>query len=95
MIHVNLGVLCESGPLVLQKFGDVSLFYGLIPFLKFIKCKYMKHIFELQMKDQIEERSLQLLFLLFDLSSAVQIYVSYIYIYLFILHGYITNSRLA
>ena len=33
------------------------------------------------------------IFLLFDLSSAVQIYVSYIYIYLFILHGYITNSQ--
>ena len=31
-------------------------------------------------------------FLLFDLSSEVQIYVSYIYIHLFILHGYITNS---
>ena len=59
--------------------------------------------------DQIEERSSQLLrnlsscekkawkknsgFLLFDLSSAVQIYVSYIYIHLFILHGYITNSQ--
>ena len=61
----------------------------------------MKHIFELRMKDQIEERSSQLLhiivtariFLLFDLSSAVQIYVSYIYIHLFILHGYITNSQ--
>ena len=25
------------------------------------ECKYMKHIFELWMKDQIEERSLQLL----------------------------------
>ena len=68
---------------------------------------------ELRMKDQIEERSLQLLrnlsscekkaclscvvtawiFLLFDLSSAVQIYVSYIDIHLFILHGYITNSQ--
>ena len=69
------------------------------------ECKYMKHIFELRMKDQIEERSSQLLrnclscvvtariFLLFDLSSAVQIYVSYIYIHLFILHGYITNSQ--
>ena len=75
------------------------------------------------MKDQIEERSSQLLrnlsscekkawkkfrlsfrnclscvvtariFLLFYLSSAVQIYVSYIYIHLFILHGYITNSQ--
>ena len=33
------------------------------------------------------------IFLLFDLSSAVQIYVSYIYIHLFILHGYITNSK--
>ena len=33
------------------------------------------------------------IFLLFDLSSAVQIYVSYIYIHLFILHGYITNSQ--
>ena len=33
------------------------------------------------------------IFLLFDLSSAVQIYVSYIYIYLFILHGHITNSQ--
>ena len=32
------------------------------------------------------------IFLLFDLSSAVQIYVSYIYIHLFILHGY-TNSQ--
>ena len=32
------------------------------------------------------------IFLLFDLSSAVQIYVSYIYIHLFILHWYITNS---
>ena len=40
----------------------------------FIECKYMEHIFELRMKDQIEERSLQLLrncltvriFLLFD-----------------------------
>ena len=32
-------------------------------------------------------------FLLFDLSSAVQIYVSYIYIHSFILHGYITNSQ--
>ena len=90
----------------------------------------MKHIFELRMKDQIEERSSQLLrnlsscekkafteeilhgyvtnsrvyyclscvvtariFLLFDLSSSVQIYVSYIYIHLFILHGYITNSQ--
>ena len=60
----------------------------------------MKHIFEMRMKDQIEERSSQLLrnlsswiFLLFDLSSAVQIYVSYIYINLFILHGYITNSQ--
>ena len=29
----------------------------------------------------------------FDLSSAVQIYLSYIYIHLFILHGYITNSQ--
>ena len=45
----------------------------------------MKHIFELRMKDQIEER--------FDLSSAVQIYVSYIYIHLFIILGYITNSQ--
>ena len=61
------------------------------------------------MKDQIEERSSQLLrnlsscekkavvtariFLLFDLLSAVQIYVSDIYIHLFILHGYITNSQ--
>ena len=51
------------------------------------------------MKDQIKERSNCLscvvtarIFLLFDLSSAVQIYVSYIYIHLFILHGYITNS---
>ena len=54
----------------------------------------MKHILELRMKGQIEERS-QLLksFLLFDLSSAVQVYVSYIYIHLFILHGYITNSQ--
>ena len=26
-----------------------------------IECKYMKHIFELRMKDQIEERSSQLL----------------------------------
>ena len=25
-----------------------------------MNCKYMKHIFELQMKDQIEERSSQL-----------------------------------
>ena len=25
------------------------------------ECKYMKHIFELRMKDQIEERSSQLL----------------------------------
>ena len=33
------------------------------------------------------------IFLLFDLSSAVQIYVSYIYIHLFIFHGYITNSQ--
>ena len=33
------------------------------------------------------------IFLLFDLLSAVQIYVSYIYIHLFILHGYITNSQ--
>ena len=33
------------------------------------------------------------IFLLFDLSSAVQIYVSYIYIHLFILLGYITNSQ--
>ena len=33
------------------------------------------------------------IFLLFDLSSVVQIYVSYIYVYLFILHGYITNSQ--
>ena len=33
------------------------------------------------------------IFLLFDLSSAVQIYVSYIYSHLFILHGYITNSQ--
>ena len=33
------------------------------------------------------------IFLLFDLSSAVQIYVPYIYIHLFILHGYITNSQ--
>ena len=78
-------------------------------FLDFVltECKYMKHIFELRMKDQIEERSLQLLsfrnclscvvtariFLLFDLSSAVQIYVSYIYIHLFILHGYVTDSQ--
>ena len=54
-------------------------------------CKYMKHIFELRMKDQIEERSSS--FLLFDLSSAVHIYVSYIYIHLFILHRYITNSQ--
>ena len=78
--------------------------------MRCIECKYMKHIFELRMKDQIEERSSQLLrnlsscekkawkkfqaiFLLFDLSSAVQIYVSYIYIHLFILHGYITNSQ--
>ena len=64
----------------------------------------MTHIFELRMKDQIEERSSQLsyclscvvtarIFLLFDLSSAIQIYVSYIYIDLFILHGYITNSQ--
>ena len=62
----------------------------------------MKHIFELRMKDQIAERSSQLvrnyvltarIFLLFDLSSAVQIYVSYIYIHLFIPHGYITNSQ--
>ena len=54
----------------------------------------MKHILELRMKGQIEERS-QLLksFLLFDLSSAVQVSVSYIYIHLFILHGYITNSQ--
>ena len=33
------------------------------------------------------------IFLLFDLSSAVQIYVSYIYISLFILHAHITNSQ--
>ena len=33
------------------------------------------------------------IFLLFDLSSAVQIYVSDTYIHLFILHGYITNSQ--
>ena len=33
------------------------------------------------------------IFLLFDLWSAVQIYVSYIYIHLFIFHGYITNSQ--
>ena len=33
------------------------------------------------------------IFLLFDLSPAVQIYVSYIYIHLFILDGYITNSQ--
>ena len=33
------------------------------------------------------------IFLLFDLSSPVQIYVSYIYIHLFILHGCITNSQ--
>ena len=33
------------------------------------------------------------IFLLFDLSSAVQIYVSYIYIHLFILYGYITKSQ--
>ena len=33
------------------------------------------------------------IFLLFDLSSAIQIYVSYIYVHLFILHGYITNSQ--
>ena len=33
------------------------------------------------------------IFLLFDISSAIQIYVSYIYIHLFILHGYITNSQ--
>ena len=33
------------------------------------------------------------IFLLFDLFSTVQIYVSYIYIHLFILHGYITNSQ--
>ena len=33
------------------------------------------------------------IFLLFDFSSAVQIYVSYIYIHLFILHGYNTNSQ--
>ena len=33
------------------------------------------------------------IFLLVDLSSAVQIYVPYIYIHLFILHGYITNSQ--
>ena len=31
--------------------------------------------------------------ILLDLSSAVQIYVSHIYIHLFILHGYITNSQ--
>ena len=30
---------------------------------------------------------------LFDLSSAVQIYFSYIYIFLFILYGYITISQ--
>ena len=28
-----------------------------------------------------------------SISSAVQIYVSHIYIHLFILHGYITNSQ--
>ena len=28
---------------------------------KLNECKYMKHIFELRMKDQIEERSSQLL----------------------------------
>ena len=33
------------------------------------------------------------IFLLFDLSSTVQIYVSYIYIYSFTVHGYITNSQ--
>ena len=33
------------------------------------------------------------IFLLFNLSSAVQIYVPYIYIHLFILNGYITNSQ--
>ena len=55
----------------------------------------MKHIFELRMKDQIEERSSQLLR---NLSSCEKkawkkIYVSHIYIHLFILHGYITNSQ--
>ena len=30
---------------------------------------------------------------IFDLSSAVQIYVPYIYIHLFVLPGYITNSQ--
>ena len=30
------------------------------PILKKIECKYMKHVFELRRKDQIEERSLQL-----------------------------------
>ena len=44
----------------------------------------MKHIFKLRMKDQIEERSSQLLRNLIH---------TYIYIHLFILHGYITNSQ--
>ena len=45
----------------------------------------MEHIFELRMKDQREERSSQLVR---NLSSCENIYI-----HLFILHGYITNSQ--
>ena len=63
----------------------------------------MKNIFELRMKDQIEERSSQLLRNLrscekkawkkFRLERDSNPCVSYIYINLFILYGYITNSQ--
>ena len=53
----------------------------------------MEHIFELRMKDQIEERSSQLRSNCEDLSNICSIYVPYIYIHLFILHGYVTNSQ--
>ena len=44
----------------LTSFAFSPSFYHEINIFIF-ECKYMKHIFELQMKDQIEERSSQLL----------------------------------
>ena len=52
------------------------------------------HFFKLSFRNCVSCSLTARIFLLFDLSSAAQnIYVSYIHIHLFILHGYITNSR--